>query len=85
MTTTPAPEFPDEYQRIDDITKYHQPKDDTIKNKHEQIRNLTNRTMKQFVDVLGPDATAEKAKAIRALEDAMMYANSHIARYLNYK
>lgn len=83
MATPPT--FPDEYQRIDDITGYHQPKDDSIKNKHEMIRAITNRTMKQFADVLGPDATREKSRAMTALEDAMMNANAHIARYLNYK
>jgi hypothetical protein len=41
--------------------------------------------MKQFADVLGPEATREKARAFTALEDAMMSANAHIARYLNYK
>lgn len=83
MATPPA--FPDEKTRIDDITKHHTPRDGEIINKHEMIRSTINRTMKQFVDILGPDATAEKAKALRALEDAMMYGNAHIARYLNYK
>lgn len=83
MATPPS--FPDEYQRIDDITRHHTPRDGEIIAKHEQVRSIINRTMKQFVDVLGPDATAEKSKALRALEDAMMYANSHVARYLNYK
>jgi hypothetical protein len=58
--------------------EYHPPKDDTTREKHEDVRGICFTAAHHFDEML-PEGR-EKALAITKMEEAMFWANAAIAR-----
>ncbi len=63
--------------KIDDVFKYHSPKDDQSQ-RYEQLREKA-KELACLIDELCPDSR-EKSLAFTNLEQASMWANASIAR-----
>lgn len=63
--------------QIETIFSFHPPKDEKIKQAHEEVRDLC-KALALSIKELVPDSP-EQTTAIRKLQEAMMYANAGIA------
>jgi len=68
-------EMPD----LDHRFAYHPPKDEFVRNQHEDVRAACQYVAQFFADTL--PAGRERSLAITKLEEAMFWANAAIARY----
>lgn len=59
---------------------YHPPSREDVKQKHEKVRDICA-DLALFVSELPGGDTREKSLAITKIEEAMMWANAHIARH----
>lgn len=64
---------------INDIFTHHPPKDESVIEKHEEVRLLLKHAALSL-DSIVPDSP-EKTLAIRNLQQAMMYSNAAIGIY----
>ncbi len=64
---------------IESIFSYHPPRDASVAQMHQDIRDILKSVAEAFQADL-PEC-AEKTLAIRKLQEAMMYANSAIAQH----
>lgn len=64
---------------IEQIFSHHPPKDEATAQAHEMVRRETKLVAHMFMAEL--QDSPEKTLAIRALQQAMMFANSALAQY----
>lgn len=76
---------------VSDRFRYHPPSSRRIQTKHEIVREELERTARTLLSVMEGDPSGDQQPSrelssfLTSLEEAMFWANAHIARNMNYQ